>query len=43
MECCQCQGIETKFNQKYVTEKLEKYRKDGPKKTTLQIIEALQA
>ena len=42
MDCCQCQGIETKFNQKYVTKKLEKYRKDGPKNTTLQLIEALQ-
>ena len=43
MDCCQCQGIETKFNQIYVAKKLEQYRKDGPKKTTLQLIEALQA
>ncbi len=43
MDCCQCQGIETKFDRKYVAKKLETYRVDGPKKTTLQLIEALQA
>ena len=43
MDCCQCQGIEIKFDQKYVNKKLEKYRKDGPKKTTVQLIDALQA
>jgi magnesium-protoporphyrin O-methyltransferase len=42
MDCCQCQGIETKFDQKYAAKKLKQYRKDGPKKTTLQLIEALQ-
>jgi magnesium-protoporphyrin O-methyltransferase len=41
MECCQCKGNETKFDQKNVTKKLKKYLKDGPKKTTLQLIEAL--
>lgn len=43
MDCCQCQGIETKFDQKYVAKKLKKYRKKGPKKTTWQLIEALRA
>ena len=42
MDCCQCQGIETKFDQKYVARKLEEYRKNGPKKTTWQLIEALR-
>ena len=43
MDCCQCQGIETKFDRKYVAKKLKRYRKTGPKKTTRQLIEALQA
>jgi magnesium-protoporphyrin O-methyltransferase len=43
MDCCQCQGIETKFDRKYVAKKLKQYREDGPAKTTLQLIEALQA
>lgn len=43
MDCCQCQGIETKFDQKYVAKKLKQYRKNGPKQTTRQMIEALQA
>ncbi len=40
---CQCEGIETRFDQKYVANKLKKYRRNGPKKTTLQLIEALQS
>ena len=43
MDCCQCQGIEAKFDQKYVLKKLKKYRKAGPKKTTLQLIDAMRA
>ena len=43
MECCQCQGIESKFDQAYVAKQLEQYQKEGPKKTALQLIEALQA
>ena len=43
MDCCQCQGIERKFDQKYVAKKLKEYRKKGPKKTTRQLIEALRA
>jgi magnesium-protoporphyrin O-methyltransferase len=42
MECCQCKGIETKFDQKNVSKKLKKYLKDGPKKTTLLLIDALK-
>lgn len=43
MDCCQCQGIEMRFDQKYVARKLKEYRKTGPKKTTRQLIEALRA
>jgi ubiquinone/menaquinone biosynthesis C-methylase UbiE len=43
MDCCQCQGIETKFDRKYVARKLERYRQSGPKQTTRQLIQALQA
>lgn len=43
MESCQCQGIEIKFDRKYVNKKLKKYRKDGPKKTTSQLMEALKS
>jgi magnesium-protoporphyrin O-methyltransferase len=43
MDCCQCQGIETKFDRKYVAKKIKRYREDGPEKTTLQLIEALRA
>ncbi len=43
MDCCQCQGIEQKQTRKYVAKKLKKYLKNGPKKTTSQLIEALQA
>jgi magnesium-protoporphyrin O-methyltransferase len=43
MDSCQCLGIETKFDQKYVAKKLKEYRKKGPKKTTWQLIEALRA
>ncbi len=43
MESCQCQGIETKFDRKYVNKKLKKYREEGPKKTTIQLMEALRS
>lgn len=44
MECnCQCQGIELRFDRQYVAKKLEDYRRKGPKKTTLALIEALKA
>lgn len=43
MDCCQCKGIETLFNQKEVENMLKAYRKDGPAKTTRMLIEALKA
>ena len=43
MESCQCQGIEVKFDQEYVDKKLAKYREKGPKKTTVQLMEALKS
>lgn len=44
MECDgHCQGIEFKFDRRYVAKKLEKYRRRGPKKTTRALIEALKA
>ncbi len=43
MNCCQCQGIEEKFDQKYVAKKREQYRSKGPKETTNQLIEAIRA
>jgi len=43
MNCCQCQGIEEKFDQEYVAKKLETYRGKGPKATTRQLIEAIKA
>ncbi len=43
MDCCQGQGIEMRFDQKYVAKKLKEYRKKGPKKTAWQLIEALRA
>jgi 2-polyprenyl-3-methyl-5-hydroxy-6-metoxy-1,4-benzoquinol methylase len=41
MSCCQCQGIESSFDRKYVARKLKEYRKKGPKQTTRQLIEVL--
>jgi len=43
MESCQCQGIEVKFDRKYVDKKLKKYREEGPKKTTIQLMDALRS
>jgi len=42
MDCCQCEGIESKFDQAYAAKKLEEYRKEGPKATTKQLINALR-
>jgi predicted TPR repeat methyltransferase len=42
MDCCQCKGIETLFNEKEARHKLESYRKDGPAATTRILIEALK-
>src|SRR5688572_3812124 len=43
MDCCQCKGIETLFNEKEAQNNLKAYRKDGPAKTTRMLIEALKA
>ena len=42
MNCCQCQGIETLFNQNRVERELKKYRKKGPGKPTRILLEAIQ-
>ena len=42
MDCCQCKGIETLFNEKEARNKLRAYRKNGPAKTTRILIEALE-
>jgi len=43
MDCCQCKGIETVFNEKEARGKLKAYREDGPAKTTRMLIDALRA
>jgi Methyltransferase domain len=42
MDCCQCQGIETLFNEREARNKLKAYRKDGPARTTRMLVEALK-
>lgn len=41
MNCCQCQGIETLFNQKLADRELKDYRRNGPDKTTRILLSAL--
>lgn len=43
MNCCQRQGIESEFNEKYVKKDLKRYRKKGIGKTTRWLIEAIQS
>jgi len=43
MNCCQCQAIESRFNQKVAAEKLKQYRHKGPEKTTRLLLDALKA
>jgi magnesium-protoporphyrin O-methyltransferase len=43
MKCCQCEGIESKFDQKKAAKELEQYRKVGPSKNTRMLIDALKA
>jgi hypothetical protein len=43
MDCCQCKGIETLFNEKEAENKLKAYRKDGPARTTRMLLDALKA
>jgi magnesium-protoporphyrin O-methyltransferase len=42
MECRQCQGIETTFNNKLASKELKKYREKGPNKTTHAMIDFLE-
>ncbi len=42
MNCCQCQGIEEMFDQKYAANELSRYRKKGPMKTTRMLLDALK-
>ncbi len=42
MDCCQCEVIESEFDQKYALKQLKKYRKKGPKKTAIKLIEVIQ-
>ncbi len=42
MSCCQCQGIESKFDQKRAARELKQYRKAGPSKNTNMLIDALK-
>jgi magnesium-protoporphyrin O-methyltransferase len=41
MDCCQCKGIESLFNEKEARNRLKAYRKDGPAKTTRMLLDAL--
>jgi magnesium-protoporphyrin O-methyltransferase len=43
MKCCQCQGIEAYFNQKAAAKDLQRYRENGPDKTTRILVDALKA
>ncbi len=43
MNCCQCQGIEKTFNQKYVAKEVSQYRQKGPDGTTRVLLNQLQA
>lgn len=42
MNCCQCQGIEELFNQKYVRKELSQYRAKGPDETTSMLTDAIR-
>ena len=42
MDCCQCQGFEKTFDRKTAARDLKRYRKKGPNKTTVTLIEALK-
>jgi methyltransferase family protein len=43
MDCCQCKGIESVFDEKEARRHVESYRKGGPAKTTQMLIDALRA
>jgi magnesium-protoporphyrin O-methyltransferase len=43
MTCCQCQGIEKMFGEKFVGRALASYRRKGPSRSTRLLIDALEA
>ncbi len=43
MDCCQCEGIESVFNQKQAEKNLKQYRTKGPIPTTRLLLDALKA
>ncbi|MHA1934296.1 MAG: class I SAM-dependent methyltransferase [Candidatus Thorarchaeota archaeon] len=43
MDCCQCEGIESKFDQKNAAKELEQYRNVGLSKNTRMLIDAIKA
>lgn len=43
MNCCQCQGIEEEFGDKYVHWELSQYREKGANQTTRMLVDALKA
>ncbi len=43
MSCCQCQGIETLFDRRFVAKDLARYRTKGPDKTTRMLLDSLKA
>jgi magnesium-protoporphyrin O-methyltransferase len=43
MTCCQCQGLESLFDDKTAAKELRDYRRNGPKTTTQMLISALEA
>lgn len=43
MSCSQCQGINSIFDEKYASKTLERYRRQGPDKTTRMLLDALVA
>src|SRR5258708_35229766 len=43
MECCQCQGIETRFTQRKAEKDLKAYRRKGPARSTRILLDALWA
>jgi len=42
MSCCQCQGIESWFDEKFVAKQLKRYHKKGPPKSTRILIDTLK-
>ncbi len=43
MDCCQLRGIDEMFNDRLVSQELQRYRTQGPNRTTRMLIDALKA